>query len=177
MASKNVIEFRIRRKKCTVEAFGGSCGICGYSVCIKALHFHHINPSVKDFSISSSTKNLEEYIAEIKKCVCLCANCHTEIHAGITALPSDILRFDEKKFRSLFLPPTHPCLNCQKQITLNKKFCSLQCANKGKEVTSWPPLEELKDLVSEYGYREVGRLLQVSDNAVRKRLKSKSMIG
>lgn len=35
------------------EARGGKCIKCGYNRCIKALEFHHINPTQKDFTISN----------------------------------------------------------------------------------------------------------------------------
>lgn len=46
-----------------------------------AIDFHHINPSEKEFEPSqiitaSNTKLLEE----LKKCICLCRNCHAEFH-------------------------------------------------------------------------------------------------
>ncbi len=43
--------------------------------------FHHINPSTKDFTISNKFKGSVNLVEEeIKKCVCLCMNCHAEFH-------------------------------------------------------------------------------------------------
>lgn len=68
-------------KKRAVELLGGKCSVCGYNKSIKALQFHHIDPSQKSFVISGqhcrSWKKIEE---EIKKCILLCANCHAELH-------------------------------------------------------------------------------------------------
>jgi len=71
---------------------GNKCAICGYNKCQRVLSFHHINPSKKEFDLSSrgltrSWKKIEE---EIKKCILLCANCHMEVHDGITQLPKGI---------------------------------------------------------------------------------------
>jgi hypothetical protein len=47
------------------------------------LCFHHIDPQQKTFNIGCGTPkiSLEEDIAnEVKKCVCLCHNCHKEFH-------------------------------------------------------------------------------------------------
>lgn len=48
------------------------------------IEFHHIDPSTKSFNISyvasNGAKPKEVILDEIKKCVCLCANCHAEFH-------------------------------------------------------------------------------------------------
>lgn len=68
------------------------CAICCESdtACID---FHHIDPSLKRFTISSSVNGLyskQEVLKEIQKCICLCANCHRKLHAGKLALPAGI---------------------------------------------------------------------------------------
>jgi len=80
-----------RRKKIREMAvsYGGSkCAICGYNKCIKALEFHHIDSKGKDFGISAKgyTRSWVQVKREIKKCILLCANCHREVHEGITQL-------------------------------------------------------------------------------------------
>ena len=79
---------RYRRiKRLAVEYKGGKCSNCGYSKCLEALDFHHTEPSEKEFTISSSSKKSWQVIkVELDKCVCLCANCHREVHAGITQI-------------------------------------------------------------------------------------------
>ena len=49
MSGKAVVQFRQRRKRWAVDAFGGKCGICGYDKCVEALEFHHLDPSPKRF--------------------------------------------------------------------------------------------------------------------------------
>ena len=61
-------------------ARGGKCERCGYDTCIKALEFHHLDPSQKDFTISNDHFRLIDAVNESKKCVLLCANCHRELH-------------------------------------------------------------------------------------------------
>lgn len=53
-----------------------------------ALDFHHIDESTKEFELSQRdlTRNWEKIVAEAKKCLLVCANCHREIHAGIVVL-------------------------------------------------------------------------------------------
>jgi 5-methylcytosine-specific restriction endonuclease McrA len=89
-----------RRKKLrdmALEYGGGKCIVCGYDRCRRAMVFHHLDPSKKDFglSVKGLTRSWEKMRAELEKCVLLCANCHAEVHDGITQLPEGIL--DEKR--------------------------------------------------------------------------------
>lgn len=69
-------------KKQAVKELGGKCEICGYNKCIDALVFHHKDPSEKDFGLAQNgiMHDWKEYLAEAKKCMLLCANCHAEEH-------------------------------------------------------------------------------------------------
>lgn len=80
---ERVKNFRTALKQQSVDYKGGKCNICGYSRCIKALEFHHLDPSEKDFSLSVVSKSFESIKPELDKCVLLCANCHREVHAGL----------------------------------------------------------------------------------------------
>ena len=62
------------------EIRGGKCIKCGYDRCIKALEFHHIDPTQKDFTISNDHFRLQEAVEEVKKCILICSNCHRELH-------------------------------------------------------------------------------------------------
>ena len=67
-----------------IQYKGGKCVSCGYSKCLAALEFHHINPAAKDFSLAShKTYNFEKLKKELDKCVLLCCLCHREFHAGL----------------------------------------------------------------------------------------------
>lgn len=71
------------RKTKLIELKGGKCIKCGYSKCIKALEFHHLDPSQKEMKMDSRNlagTNLKKIMAEIDKCVLVCSNCHREIH-------------------------------------------------------------------------------------------------
>lgn len=65
------------------EQRGGKCVRCGYSTCLKALEFHHIDPSQKDFTISNDHFKLQDAINESKKCILICSNCHKELHDNL----------------------------------------------------------------------------------------------
>jgi hypothetical protein len=62
------------------------CSICGYNACLAALEFHHLYG--KDWDISKMKWNIKTITEEIAKCVCLCANCHREVHAGMKSISS-----------------------------------------------------------------------------------------
>lgn len=68
---------------------------CGYNKCLKALEFHHLDPSQKDFTISNDHFKLKEAVEESKKCILLCSNCHKEFHVGLWSL--DELNLEEKE--------------------------------------------------------------------------------
>jgi hypothetical protein len=70
-------------KRAAVRFMGGECSLCHYNKCLGALHFHHIDPSQKDFNISAENSMWCKIETELKKCILLCANCHAEVHAGI----------------------------------------------------------------------------------------------
>ena len=46
--------WRKRTKMRLVECCGGRCVKCGYNECYDAMDFHHINESLKSFSISEA---------------------------------------------------------------------------------------------------------------------------
>ena len=86
--SKNTLERqRVMKQKC-VDYKGGKCSVCGYDKYIGALDFHHLDPSEKEFAISSikqtSFDNNPKIKQELDKCILVCKNCHAEIHAGAT---------------------------------------------------------------------------------------------
>lgn len=81
---------RKRVRQILIDEFGGECQICGYNKNIGALHFHHVDPSTKEFDISlnKNVAALNRLREEAKKCVLLCIRCHLEVELGITNLGS-----------------------------------------------------------------------------------------
>jgi transposase-like protein len=86
--SEAVTRRRRRLKEILVADAGGACSICGYDKHIGALQFHHRAGEVKEFGVAARgfTRSLEAVRAEAAKCVLLCANCHSEVEAGIVTL-------------------------------------------------------------------------------------------
>lgn len=59
-----------------------SCSNCGFSH-PAALDFHHTNPEEKELSVATMQNRgygKARILAEIAKCVVLCANCHRILH-------------------------------------------------------------------------------------------------
>jgi hypothetical protein len=82
---RNVAAVQKRRRKIkqlSIEYKGGGCERCGYNKCSRALEFHHLDPSEKDFGIGHKgyTRSWEKVKKELDKCIMVCANCHAEIH-------------------------------------------------------------------------------------------------
>jgi len=90
---KAVSKRRRKIREMAVKAKGGKCQVCGYATWQGSLEFHHLDPKKKDFSISvdGTTRSWERVRNEIEKCILLCANCHREVHAGVTQLPVETL--------------------------------------------------------------------------------------
>ena len=67
------------------------CQKCGEQR-LYLIQFHHIDPATKEFCIGEGAnvyKNLKIYEEEVKKCVCLCSNCHDEFHYFYGKRPKD----------------------------------------------------------------------------------------
>jgi 5-methylcytosine-specific restriction endonuclease McrA len=85
--SRAVQKCRKNRQRNLKEMFGGKCSLCGYCRCFRALEFHHINPAEKLFGLATRghTRSFEVQVAEARKCILLCANCHREVEDGMWA--------------------------------------------------------------------------------------------
>jgi 5-methylcytosine-specific restriction endonuclease McrA len=85
--ARRVTAWRQRTKIRAVTYKGGCCQVCGYSRCLRAMVFHHLDPALKDFQIGSGhAKSWDRIRAELDKCVLLCCRCHNEVHDGLITL-------------------------------------------------------------------------------------------
>ena len=56
------------------------------------LHFHHLDPNAKERCISDLVNcSRSRIIAEVNKCVVLCANCHLRLHAKLIQVDESAL--------------------------------------------------------------------------------------
>jgi transcription elongation factor Elf1 len=52
---------------------------------VVCLEFHHLDPNEKDIDLARAVSDewtWDRVLSEIRKCACLCANCHRKVHAG-----------------------------------------------------------------------------------------------
>lgn len=88
---KDKAKERKKRQRIQWDEFKASlkCSKCpeNHPAC---LDFHHLDPSVKEFSISNSWHRYgsDRWKKELDKCVVLCSNCHRKEHALVLATPS-----------------------------------------------------------------------------------------
>lgn len=87
--SEAVSKRRRKVKAILVAEAGGACVLCGYARSVRALEFHHVNPSEKLFGLSAQglARSIEAMRVEAKKCVLLCSNCHAEVEDGLRSVP------------------------------------------------------------------------------------------
>lgn len=80
---RTAVESQHRFKLECIAYKGGKCVDCERMPHPAAMTFHHLDPSQKDFQLSSSSaKTLSETVRqELDKCVLLCHNCHDIRHA------------------------------------------------------------------------------------------------
>jgi transposase-like protein len=90
--SAAVARRRRKVKAILVEEAGGCCCICGYRRNMRALHFHHVEPSQKRHEINAKgvAIALERLRGEAQKCVLLCSNCHAEVEDGMAVIPGNL---------------------------------------------------------------------------------------
>lgn len=91
--SAAVARRRRRVKAILVEEAGGACCVCGYDRNMRALHFHHLDPSQKRHEINAKgvAIALDKLRVEAQKCVLLCSNCHAEVEDGTISIPEAVL--------------------------------------------------------------------------------------
>jgi transposase len=91
--SEAVVRRRKKVKAILVGEAGGACCVCGYDRSMRALHFHHVDPSQKRHEINAKgvAIALEKLRVEAHKCVLLCSNCHAEVEDGMVSIPAEAL--------------------------------------------------------------------------------------
>lgn len=187
MSAQATSDFRRRRKENLITVCGKKCALCGYDRLPSALEFHHIDPSQKSYTIAcgGTCHDLEKDLAEIKKCLLVCANCHREIHGNLYTQEqlwekqfydenyANVLR--EDKFRK-FNAKEYSCKECGITITKysNSGLCSI-CSHKNRRTIERPLREELKKLIRTTSFTKIGVMYGVSDNAIRKWCKTENL--
>lgn len=85
------VELRRERKLRAVAHMGPTCQGCGREGAPPIFEFHHLDAAGKEYGISQAgfPYRWERVVAELAKCVMLCANCHREVHVGVRELFDD----------------------------------------------------------------------------------------
>ena len=175
--SIQVAEFRKRRKQLLIDIMGGKCCLCGYNKCNTVLEFHHINPEEKLYGLSAggNCHSLEQDLAEAKKCILVCANCHREIHNGLYENTSFITTYNEE-FGELLLKAKQEkilqinrCVDCGIEIQKRSTRC-VYCESLNRKKQNIIPVsrEELKNLIRNYPFTQIAEKFSYTDNAIRK---------
>ena len=176
-SSEAVSDYRRNRKLNLLAACGNKCCLCGYDKAVAALEFHHIDATQKEFGIGSNGNchNIQKDIAEIRKCILVCSNCHREVHSGLFSDEELYQKqfFDEDFISFLLAPPKKEqeftCTECGKNIRYdNKSGLCQSCARLKTRVVERPTRELLKSLIREHTFCDLGRRFNVSDNTIRK---------
>ena len=178
--AKQVMEFRKRRKQLLIDVMGGKCCLCNYNKCNAALEFHHISPEEKSYGLSSSGNchSLEKDLAEAQKCILVCANCHREIHNGnyddvifTTTYQFEVgnVLLQQKREKEEKAMQINKCVDCG--IEINKKSIRcVKCESTHRKANNILPVlrDELKSLIRNLSFTQIGQKFNVSDNAIRK---------
>lgn len=170
-SSERVKAWRNTTKIKMVEAMGGKCQCCGYNRCVKALAFHHIDPLQKDIgfgNIRANPKSWTKIVEELKKCILVCHNCHSEIHAGIREVPEKFSKFNEEYGVVSKVLEYDECPHCKKQKPVKRKYCSVKCAQTNRRKVNWDNID-LLELLSQYKISELEVMFGVSNAAIYKR--------
>ena len=156
---------------------GGKCALCGYDKCNSALEFHHINPSKKDYQLSSgSTRSLNRDFVEARKCILVCSNCHREIHSGLydsskleTSFNEELAEIERQKNDERKTVKIYYCKECGSKLNgKTKNMLCPSCFHKSKRKCVHPDRDKLKSLIREYPFAKIGNMFGVSGNSVKK---------
>lgn len=169
-SSDKVKAWRQRTKSKMIESMGGKCQCCGYDKCSSALAFHHIDPNGKDLGFGGARANpiaWDKIVSELRKCVLVCHNCHSEIHAGIRELPPEYSKFNESYREWKKIVEYDACPVCSRNKPVQQKFCGQECARKSKRKVNWDQID-LLTMLEEHSIKELESMLGVSNAAIYK---------
>lgn len=176
----NVMNSRTKRRLLDEGYLDEKCYTCGlgptWNDKALVLHLDHINGDPFDNRI----ENLR----------ILCPNCHsqTDTYAGKNAKLLDNSEPRKTKSFSAHQPRERQILHCEmcgkersKNVRKSSKYCwecysthrrELQDRPPPKTKILWPERDKLLEMLSDKSFVQVGKILGVSDNAIRKHLKN-----
>lgn len=176
MSYKDIKIFRKHRKQLMLDGFGSKCQLCGYDRCNEALEFHHLDPNTKEKALSNNLiLKWDEIYKELKKCICVCANCHREIHQGLVQIDMTKKYFDETLVDGY--DPLHRvekyydnCPICGSKKEITKKYCCHSCACQSQQKVDWSKYDLIGLIEKENkSIQSIAKELNISWQAVKKR--------
>ena len=157
-----VTQIRREQKQFLIKLFGDACVMCGYNKSVRALHFHHVDPTIKSYDLSrKSTINIVGLLREARKCILVCSNCHCEIEDGLIVIPLDAIAKSKKINPELFKRVRSRIKNRKIRTYVYK--------------INWPSDDELQKLVWQIPTTKIATQLGVSDSAISKRCVKKNI--
>ena len=133
----------------------------------------HRDEAEKRYTLSSRAAlslSSEKLWDEVAKCAVLCANCHRMMHCGdrCTAPPQTCVVCDR-----VITPGATRCKSCEARRKRHEGILRSGAPPK----IDWPDDTVIVKLVRRSSFIAAGRELGVSDNAVRKRLRKRGLLG
>ena len=179
-----VSEWRRAMKRRAVDYKGGKCSICGYSKSVAAMDFHHLDPSKKEFGISSEgiTRGWNKVKTELEKCILACKNCHAEIHEVEDNKIAELNRIKAKdaleNIRGLKI--VTECSNCKCRLERSKRaikdqiyiFCGTECSKKFFHEFNWPSDESLAQMITVMNTRDLSKKIGMSLSSTYDRIRN-----
>ena len=150
---------------------GKKCQCCGYNACNSALAFHHLDPLQKEIGLGAIRGNPASWdiiVLELRKCILVCHNCHSEIHAGVRDIPEEVACFNESFAEYKEIELQDECPVCGTFKNTSAKFCSHKCAATNRRKVDWDNIDLLK-LLKEHTISELEDMLNISNAAIYKR--------
>lgn len=170
-SSNRVKAWRKRTKERMVEAMGSKCQCCGYNKCNESLAFHHLDPTEKEIGfgdLRANPKSWNKIVEELKKCILVCHNCHSEIHAGMREVPEEFSKFNEDYNDFTKIAEYNDCPVCGTKKPIQQKFCSHKCAQTNSRKVDWDKID-LINLMKHHTISELEKMLGISNAAIYKR--------
>ena len=173
----------VREGLLTYECSG--CGISSWRGNSLSLHLDHINGVRDDHRLEnlrllcpnchSQTETYCGRNKKVSKKPSLCPDCKTP--KSPTATRCRQCAF-QHRYRQTRNDSCSSCPDCQGTKSPQSTRCK-SCDGKLRLLTAstkiqWPPIDELRQMVRNSSFRQVGKLLGVSDNAVRKHIRKRS---
>jgi len=136
-------------RKYLIKQANNQCELCGWNKInpitnLVPLEIHHIDGNY----LNNKPENLQV----------LCPNCHS--------LTPNYKRLNNSARERGIRKKTY-CIDCQKEITSGSLRC-VECANKMKIKEKPITREELKKLIRTKPFTEIGKMFNLTDNAIRK---------